>query len=147
MFKKLRNRLLLVNMIIISALLLGSFGVIYFITWRNVENSSNEQLRVTIDFDRHNRIDRNAPKPDGNGNISGDNTADDMGIEPPIDQPAPNVGAEVPEAPQPADGDAAQPERKDSKDRRTDMTAHFVIYTDADGNKYSVHQWMLEDNK
>lgn len=46
MFKKLRNRLLLVNMIIISALLLGSFGVIYFITWRNVENSSNEQLRV-----------------------------------------------------------------------------------------------------
>ena len=23
----------------------------------------------------------------------------------------------------------------------------IVSYTDADGNKYSVHQWMLEDNK
>lgn len=137
MFKKLRNRLLLVNMIIISALLLGSFGVIYFITWRNVENSSNEQLRVTIDFDRHNRIDRNAPKPAGDENISADNTADgadSIGIEPPRDQPAPNGGAEAPEAPQPADGAAAQSDKRDNKDRRTDMTAHFVIYTDADGN-------------
>ena len=56
MFKKLRNRLLLVNMLIISALLLGSFAVIYIITYQNIQTTTSANLHEIIDFDRHVRM-------------------------------------------------------------------------------------------
>jgi hypothetical protein len=52
MFKKLKYKLMLVNMIIISALLLGSFGVIYFITQHNVNKATIDSLRVAMQFER-----------------------------------------------------------------------------------------------
>lgn len=52
MFKKLRNRLLLVNMMIISLLLLASFGVIYVITWKNTERDTRGNLAQIMQMER-----------------------------------------------------------------------------------------------
>lgn len=122
MFKKLRNKLLLVNMIIISALLLGSFGVIYFITWQNVQATTLGQLEGTIEFDRHYKNDMN-----GRG---------DKPIPPP-DEPRPdyNVG----EASGDDGGGKENMPMRNKRDRRTDMTAHFVVYTDRDGEVSKVN--------
>lgn len=130
MFKQLRNRLLLVNMIIISALLLGSFAVIYCITWHNVENSANDQLRATIEFDRRNRNDRNIPSSPDNAPSAG-NSEGEVNTALPKNR-ANNSNPMLPE-------NEAVPNnwlnnRRDERDRRPDMTAHFVIYTDKEGN-------------
>lgn len=109
MFKKLRNRLLLVNMIIISALLLGSFSVIYFITWQNVQTTTNGQVAGTIEFDRHYRNDMNE---------RGNKPA------PPPEELRPDYGED--------EANEGIPSRN-KRDRRTDMTAHFVVYTDRNG--------------
>lgn len=49
MFKKLRNRLLIVNTLIIAALVLGSFSVIYIIMSQNVINGVENALDMTIE--------------------------------------------------------------------------------------------------
>lgn len=104
MFKKLRNRLLLVNMIIISALLLGSFAVIYIITYQNIRNSTTENLHQIIDFDRRMRMaippggamdDRHAMPEEGRRSMP------------------PEMGSEI--------------------DRRADMMAQFVVYVNDTG--------------
>lgn len=82
MFKRLRNRLLLVNMIIISALLLGSFAVIYFITYQDIRTSTTENLYQIMDFDRRMHMptppgsaapERAKPEPPGHGMPRGNN--------------------------------------------------------------------------
>lgn len=126
MFKKLRNKLLLVNMIIISALLLGCFGVIYFITWQNIQTTTNEELMTTIDFDHHYDPDRRMENPPA-----------------PLPENAPEI--DLPdkreESGQMDSPDGNMPPRHPRKklDRRTDMTAHFVVYTSKDGEFYDVH--------
>lgn len=50
MFKKLRNKLLIVNTLIIAALLLGSFSVIYITTARNTMRNINQKLQSSINF-------------------------------------------------------------------------------------------------
>lgn len=45
MFKQLRNKFMLLNLVIISALLLASFLVIYCITYENVERTIDENLQ------------------------------------------------------------------------------------------------------
>lgn len=123
MFKKLRNKLLLVNMIIISALLLGCFSVIYFITWQNVQRSTNEELRITIDFDRHyqNRhIDTPpAPPPENDLPMDGEKEFSKQNV---LQEESP-----TPVAPH------------INKDRRTDMTAHFVVHTTNSGDVSKIH--------
>ncbi len=52
MFTKLRNRFLILNMAIISITMLISFASIYFITYKNVNNEINVNLRRISAFNR-----------------------------------------------------------------------------------------------
>ncbi len=56
MFKKLRNKLLIVNMLIITLLLLGSFSTIYVVTAQNINRGINQKLERAINFDRSDRM-------------------------------------------------------------------------------------------
>ncbi|MDO5399041.1 MAG: HAMP domain-containing sensor histidine kinase [bacterium] len=143
MFKKLRNKLLLVNMIIISALLLGCFGVIYFITWQNVQTTTNEELRVILEFDRHyqdERYKRGDNPPGLPAEMTPDNAvpSEESPDYPENDLPIqserePSDSETLPEINPP-------PETSPGKrDRRTDMTAHFVVYTNKEGDVSKVH--------
>lgn len=135
MFKKLRNKLLLVNMIIISSLLLGCFGVIYFITWRNVQTTTNEELRAAVEFNRHyqeERYKRNEGHPAPPAEIPPDNA-----VPPPEGSDYDASAAQSNEKPS---DPSNQPEKnpppekvRGGKDRSPEMTAHFVIYTNKDG--------------
>lgn len=68
MFKKMRNKLLLTNMLIITALMLGSFSVIYIITSQNVYREINRELNGALSVmprqPQHPRRDN--PPPNGN---------------------------------------------------------------------------------
>ena len=59
MFKKLRNKLLIVNTLIIAALVLGSFSVIYIVTARNVSSGVEQKLDRAISMQKD-------PKPKDN---------------------------------------------------------------------------------
>ena len=48
MFKKLRNRLLIVNTMIIAALVLGSFSVIFIITAQNTERGIDRKIEMEL---------------------------------------------------------------------------------------------------
>ncbi|MBQ2663967.1 MAG: hypothetical protein IJG16_07465, partial [Clostridia bacterium] len=50
MFKKLRNKLLIVNTLIIAALVIGSFSVIYIITLQNTNRNIDIKLERSINF-------------------------------------------------------------------------------------------------
>ena len=50
MFRKLRNKLLIVNTLIIAALVIGSFSVIYIITLRNTNRNIDMKLERAINF-------------------------------------------------------------------------------------------------
>lgn len=70
MFKKLRNKMLIVNTLIIAALVLSSFSVIYIMTAQNVHKSISQKLDRSIDFIRTEHMpkqmgDLNQPKPTG----------------------------------------------------------------------------------
>ena len=78
MFKKLRNKLLIINTLIIAALVLSSFSVIYIMTAQNVNKNISQKLDRAIEFIRpdHNpRQKDNMQKPiddvppDQNGNV------------------------------------------------------------------------------
>ena len=58
MFTKLRNRFLILNLIIISVMMLLAFSSIYFITYSNVYNDINRDLSRISDFNR-----KQAPDP------------------------------------------------------------------------------------
>lgn len=48
MFKKLRNRLLIVNTMIIAALVLGSFSVIFIVTAQNTERGIDRKIEMEL---------------------------------------------------------------------------------------------------
>jgi two-component system sensor histidine kinase CiaH len=56
MFSKLRNRFLIVNLVIISCMMLLAFAAIYFITYQNVHRDIEMEL---------NRVTESYLKPDG----------------------------------------------------------------------------------
>ncbi len=69
MFKKLRNRLLIVNTIIIAALILASFSVIYIVTSQNVQRGVEQKLDRAVGFGRAERMIKqkdNKRPPDDN---------------------------------------------------------------------------------
>lgn len=66
MFKKLHNRMLLMNMSIITVLMLISFSTIYFITYRNIHDTIRQDLYRVSDFIKIDRIP--LPKFDFLGN-------------------------------------------------------------------------------
>jgi len=116
MFKQLRNRLLLVNTIIISAMLLASFGVIFFVTWHNVEQQSANQLMASIQFERRGR--------DG-----GDPERRGMKQSESGEQPVPpENGGERMQPPE----EMRQGGMREGNPQR--MTAHFVVRTDSSGS-------------
>ncbi|WP_308635235.1 sensor histidine kinase [Paenibacillus silvisoli] len=52
MFNRLRNRFLLMNMIIISLIMLGAFATIYAVTYQNVQNDIRMDIRRMTDMDK-----------------------------------------------------------------------------------------------
>ena len=64
MFKKLRNKLLITNTIIIAALLFASFSVIFAMTYSNVRNEINAELDRAMQINRRSEF-----RPDGGGHI------------------------------------------------------------------------------
>lgn len=113
MFKKLRNRLLIINTLIIAALVLGSFSVIYLMTARNINNGINEKLNRAVNFIReeHAPIQKNNPKP----------PADTVREEPMTGENKPGEG--IPEE--------IIPGGKSSEKQPFSLT--FTIFTDLDG--------------
>ena len=74
MFKKLRNRFLISNLVIISVMLIISFATIYLITYNNVKSGINMELHRMEDSLKHNNI---GPRPPDFGN--GKPQRDDLG--------------------------------------------------------------------
>ncbi len=74
MFKKLRNRFLISNLVIISVMLIISFATIYLITYNNVKSGINMELHRMEDSLKHNNI---GPHPPDFGN--GKPQRDDLG--------------------------------------------------------------------
>ncbi len=74
MFKKLRNRFLISNLVIISVMLIISFATIYLITYNNVRSGINMEFHRMEDSLKHNNI---GPRPPDFGN--GKPQRDDLG--------------------------------------------------------------------
>ncbi|QJD86626.1 sensor histidine kinase [Cohnella herbarum] len=64
MFNKLRNRFLIVNMVIISVMMLLAFASIYMITYQNVRNGIDMDLHRVADFYRKSDGNPDMPRPD-----------------------------------------------------------------------------------
>ena len=127
MFKKLRNRFLIVNMLIIAALLLGSFSVIYITTYQYTNRNINEKLERSIGFAMDDRMQRDGMRRDmaaGEGAENGEPI-------PPKGDMAPPEGAQNGEIPPPDDG----MRRAGDRDMSGDMfSLTFNVQCDADGN-------------
>ncbi|MFZ5967243.1 MAG: sensor histidine kinase [Bacillota bacterium] len=64
MFKKLRNRFLILNLVIISVMMLMSFTAIYLITYNNVRMDIDQELRRVSEFKRKPNENPNQHPPD-----------------------------------------------------------------------------------
>ncbi|WP_123042468.1 sensor histidine kinase [Cohnella candidum] len=80
MFNKLRNRFLILNLVIISFMMLLAFSAIYTITYQNVSNDISMELHRVSDFNRKNDNKFGQPKRDGNPPLqqNGDPSANPM---------------------------------------------------------------------
>ena len=110
MFKKLRNKFLIVNTLIIAALIIGSFSVIYFTTSTNVNRGINQKLDRAIDF-RHNNRNikmKNDTRPPKTG---------DGEMPPPVMEDIPNDDVFL-----------------EDKDKKQAFSLTFTITTDENGN-------------
>lgn len=65
MFNKLRNRFLILNLVIISFMMLLAFASIYTITYQNVRNDISMEIHRVADFNRKNDNKFGQPKHDG----------------------------------------------------------------------------------
>jgi two-component system sensor histidine kinase CiaH len=135
MFNKLRNRFLIVNLVIISCIMLLSFATIYFITYRNVKADIDMELHRVAEFNL---------KPDGKkGNMK-------LGPE----------GGHHPQEPQGYND--SPPERSVSfmlqtdaqwnitaTNSRFDMDTTFyeTAIKEASSNKSDIGQFTLDDNQ
>ncbi|KUO75279.1 MAG: histidine kinase [Clostridia bacterium BRH_c25] len=63
MFTKLRNRFLILNLIIISVMMLFAFSSIYLITYKNVHDNINMELNRISEFNRKPDIIPGQPQP------------------------------------------------------------------------------------
>lgn len=69
MFKKLRNRFLIVNLVSISIMMLVAFATIYTITYQNVQRETNMELYKVSDF--YHSPYNSSKMPRGEGQVSG----------------------------------------------------------------------------
>ncbi|MCX7772341.1 MAG: HAMP domain-containing histidine kinase [Clostridia bacterium] len=123
MFKKLRNRFLLLNLIIITILMAFSFTTIYMITYNNVYTAIKRELTVASELrlrgDKHVNPNLN---PDPNGNPAGNGLL--------------NPGKQ---ANKPDDGGKEHPPE-------FERSVSFSIVTDADWNTLNILSYLnLED--
>lgn len=116
MFKRLKNRFLLLNLVIISVTMLVSFATIYTITYQDVRRNIDMELRKITDFYRVPRGNFVVPSPDQNQPLEGmpEGSLPDM--------PNP-VGNEPPE-----------------------RSIAFIIQTDSDWNMKSRDSWFDIDS-
>ncbi len=63
MFKELRNRFLILNLVIISVMMMISFICIYFITYNNVHRDIDRELHKISEFNRKEKEFFNQPPP------------------------------------------------------------------------------------
>lgn len=74
MFKKLRNRFLIVNLVSISIMMLVAFATIYTITYQNVQRETNMELYKVSDFYHSPYNSSKMPRGEGQGSGSGGST-------------------------------------------------------------------------
>ncbi|EPY04999.1 histidine kinase [Paenibacillus alvei TS-15] len=115
MFKKLKNRFLFLNLVIISVMMLASFATIYTITYHDVRRNIDMELRKISDFYRKPRGNFDAQPPDQN-------------------QPRKPIPEGSPHRPGP-DAGIEPPER----------SVAFMIQTDRDWNMKSSDSWFTID--
>lgn len=116
MFKKLKNRFLFLNLVIISVMMLASFATIYTITYHDVRRNIDMELRKISEFYRLPRGNFNVPHPDQN-------------------QPRKAMPEGSPHMPGPDTG-IEPPER----------AVAFMIQTDRDWNMKSRDSWFTIDS-
>lgn len=132
MFKKLRNHMMLVNMIIISSLVLGSFSVIYMLVSHNVKNSVEQRLTRELSFTSN---DDKGRQP-GNIKPPKNNKPDDKPKDPKDDK---NIGI-PPYLPDDANHYTSLPGQDNS------LTLAFTVSTDSEGVITDTHsQFILFD--
>lgn len=101
MFKKLRNRFLIVNLVSISIMMLVAFATIYTITYQNVQRETNMELYKVSDFYHGPYNSSKMPRnEDGFSGVSGSGTSGTSGASgasgigsPPVDGLGENGGA------------------------------------------------------
>ena len=71
MFKKLRNRFLIVNLVSISIMMLVAFATIYTITYQNVQRETNMELYKVSDFYHSPYNSSKMPRGEGQGSGTG----------------------------------------------------------------------------
>ncbi|WP_315372101.1 HAMP domain-containing sensor histidine kinase [Paenibacillus xylanexedens] len=74
MFKKLRNRFLIVNLVSISIMILVAFATIYTITYQNVQRETNMELYKVSDFYHSPYNSSKMPRGEGQGSGTGGST-------------------------------------------------------------------------
>ncbi len=147
MFRKLRNKLLIVNTLIIAALVLGSFSVIYAVTARNVNAGIRQRLVRASDIVRNDHSPKKNdageatqvrepkdPKPSDEGAKPNDAPGEPEGRPGDIPNDAPN---DIPnEAPNDAPNDAPNGEPSEAVGRQdtSPVSATFTVKTDSYGN-------------
>jgi len=78
MFKKLRNRFLIVNLVSISFMMLVAFATIYTITYQNVQRETNMELFKVSDFYHGPYNSSKMPRSDERGSGAGSQPADSI---------------------------------------------------------------------
>jgi len=68
MFKELRNKFLILNLVTISVMMLLAFSSIYLITYNNVRRDISMELRKISEFNPKNKEDFKEPKPNFDNN-------------------------------------------------------------------------------
>ncbi|MDQ0723665.1 two-component system sensor histidine kinase CiaH [Paenibacillus sp. W4I10] len=74
MFKRLRNRFLIVNLVSISIMMLVAFATIYTITYQNVQRETNMELYKVSDFYHSPYNSSKMPRGEGQGSNTGGST-------------------------------------------------------------------------
>ncbi|CAM4299687.1 sensor histidine kinase [Paenibacillus xylanexedens] len=82
MFKKLRNRFLIVNLVSISILMLVAFATIYTITYQNVQRETNMELYKMSDFYHGPYNSSKMPRGEDGGMGTGSGTGSNSGSLP-----------------------------------------------------------------
>ncbi len=157
MFKKLRNKLLITNTLIIAALIMGSFSIIYFMTAQNTKRDIDQKLERAITEQMSGRNIKRGAKQTQNERerieppqTDNDGIQRDMGEAPPEEPNGeappeePNGEAPPEEVKEPDNGasremsvenlpDNVLPEPVSDNDEKKPFSLTFTVIADKDG--------------